>query len=332
MKLNAYQFEQQLEKPLSPIYIISGDDILLKNDAIHLLRKKAKQAGFSERIRIVPEAGFDWESLYTILNANSLLAEKRIIEIDFRDHTPNKIAAPILESYANNPARDNLLIIDISKIDDKIAKSTWYKALEKAGIAVAIWPISREQLPQWIINRARKYKMQLPIDAANLLADYVEGNSAAAAQMLEKIYLLRPEKAIDSALLQTILADESRFTVFDFVEHLIAGDKTKALHILETLKNDGTEPTLILWSITRELRMLADLSHLLKQGSTYDQLFTKYRIFARRQSAVRKFLSKFNTANCWRLLSHAATIDPLIKGGAAGNPWEALQLFCLRCA
>src|SRR3990167_8559048 len=133
MKLNSYQFEQQLEKQLAPIYTISGDEILLKNDAINLLRKTAKQAGFSERVRIVPEAGFDWESLYTILNSNSLLADKRIIELDFREHSPNKIAAQILEDYAANPARDNLLIIDISKIDEKIAKSAWYKSVEKAG-------------------------------------------------------------------------------------------------------------------------------------------------------------------------------------------------------
>lgn len=330
MKLNSYQFEQQLSKSLGAIYIISGDDILLKNDAINLLRKIAKAAGFSERIRITPEAGFDWESLYTILNANSLLAEKRIIELDFRDHTPVKVAAQILENYATNPVRDHLLIVDISKIDDKIAKSAWYKALEGAGVAVAIWPISREQLPQWIITRARKYKMQLQPDAANLLADYVEGNSAAAAQMLEKIYLLRPEKPVDCTLLQTILADENHFTVFDFVEHFIAGDKVKSLHVLETLKEDGTEATLILWSIARELRMLADLSQLLKQGNSLDQLFTKYRIFARRQSAVRRFLNKWNAQDCWQLLSYAAAIDPMIKGAAQGNAWEALQLFCLR--
>src|SRR5579872_3542471 len=148
MKLNSYQLEQQLEKELASIYIISGDEIILKNDAINLLRKTAKNAGFSERIRLSPEAGFDWEQLFTILNSNSLLAEKRIIELDFREQTPNKIAAQILQEYAANPVKDNLLIIDISKIDDKVAKTAWYKALEKSGIVVTIWPIAREQLPQ----------------------------------------------------------------------------------------------------------------------------------------------------------------------------------------
>lgn len=330
MKLTYYQLEPHLNKSLAPVYIISGDEILLKQDALQLIRKTAKQAGFSERIRISPEAGFDWEQLYSMLYSGSLLAEKRIIEFDFRDIAPPKAASAILQEYAKNPNPNNLVSIDIEKADDKIQKSAWFKALEAVGMVVNIWPIPRDQLPQWIMNRAKKYKLQLNHDAANVLADYVEGNLIAAAQALEKIYLLKPEQAINAQLIETILTDESHFTVFDFIENLIAGDKSRALHILETLQNDGTEAVLILWAITRELRLLADWSQQIKHGSTFDSIFQKYRVFGRRQSSIRHFLSKFSTQDCWQKLNQAAEIDRLIKGAAPGNSWEALQLFCLR--
>ncbi len=58
------------------------------------------------------------------------------------------------------------------------------------------------------------------------------------------------------------------------------------------------EPTLILWAITRELHILADLSEAMKKGSTLDSLFPKFRIYAKRQMAVKKFLSRFTTADC----------------------------------
>lgn len=330
MKLTQAQLEPHLSKSLAAIYIVSGDEILLKQDVLQLIRKAAKQAGFNERIRITPEAGYDWEQLYSMLYSGSLLAEKRLFEFDFRDMTPNKVASAILQDYAKKPSPDNLLLIDISKVDDKIQKSAWYKALEGAGIAIPVWPIAREQLPQWISQRAKKYKLQINPDAAKLLADYVEGNLIAAAQALEKMYLLQPAQAVDTTLVQSILTDESRFTIFDFIENLIAGDKTRALHILEQLQGEGTEPTLILWAITRELRLMADLAQQHKNGSSFDSLFQRYRVFGRRQSAIRQFIGKHSAPACWQKLSHAAEIDQIIKGASPGNVWDALQLFCLR--
>lgn len=330
MKLTYFQLEPHLSKNLSPIYIVSGDELFLKQEAIQLIRKAAKQAGCTERVRLIPEAGFDWEELYTLLHSNSMFAEKSILELDFRDALPNKTASAILQEYGKNPISNNILLIDVGKIDDKISRSAWYKSLEKISTIINIWPIPREQLPLWIINRAKKYKLQMPADAANLLADYVEGNLVAAAQAIEKIYLLKLEKPITVELVQAILANESRFTLFDFTDSLIAGDRARTFTILENLKQDGTEPILILWGITRELRLLAELSAQLKQGISYDILFQKHRIFARRQGPLRRFLTTFSVDHCREFLSQAAEIDKVIKGVAPGKVWDHLQLFCLR--
>lgn len=332
MKLTYFQLEPQLAKTLAPAYIVSGDEIILKQDAAQLIRRAAKTAGFTERVRISPETGFDWDQLYSLLHSPSLMAEKKLIELDFRDSLPSKSASAILEEYAKQPSTDNLLLIDCNKVDDKIAKSAWYKALEKSGIHIAIWPIPHEQLPKWIIQRAKKYKLTLQPDAAALLADYVEGNLIAASQTLEKIYLLKPENAVDITLIRSILADESRYNVFDFIDALTAGECSRAIDILANLRQEGLEPILVLWAITRELRLLADMSQKQKQGTTLDTLFQQNRIFARRQISIRRFLSKYSFQDCWRLLEQAATLDKIIKGAAPGNVWDTLQLFCLKMA
>jgi len=330
MKLTYFQLEAHLAKHLASLYLISGDELLLKQDAIQWIRKTAKNAGYSERIRLSPETGAEGERLYSMLYSTSLLAEKRLLELDFRESTPNKITGKILQEYAEKPLSDTILLMDIGKVDAKLAKSTWIKAFEKSGVVVTIWPIPHEQLPQWILKRAHKYKLQFNPDAAHLLADYVEGNLMAAAQTIEKLYLLKPEKPVDIQLIQTILTNESRFTIFDFIDSLIAGEKSRTLHILNNLKEDGTEPVLILWGITRELRLLADYAKQIQQGCTYEQLFQKLRIYSRRQMPIRNFLSKFTVADCYRLLTHAAEIDKIAKGAVLGNVFECLQLFCLR--
>ncbi|VVC76235.1 DNA polymerase III subunit delta [Aquicella siphonis] len=332
MKLTYFQLEPHLARQLAAVYIFSGDELLLKQDALSLLRKAARKAGFSGRVRIPPEAGFDWEQLYSLLYSTPLLAEKRLFELDFRDSGPNKAAAKILQEYAKNPVPDIILSLDTGKIDSKTAKSAWYQSLEKAGVVISLWPIPREQLPQWMIQRARKYKLSLQPDAAGLLADYVEGNLTAAAQAIEKIYLLQPQKPVDIELIQNVLTDESRFTLFDFIDSLIAGDTPRTLHVLEALRAEDTEPVLVLWGIARELRLLADYARRIREGCTYEQLFQQQRIFPRRQAAVRRFLDRFSAADCRGLLVHAAEIDRVIKGAVKGAAWDCLRLFCLRLA
>lgn len=330
MKLNLSQLEQQISQKLSAIYLISGDDPIQKQEAMQMLRKAARAAGYTERVRIAPEAGQDDDALYTTLYSPSLSAEKILLELDFRNKPPTKSAADILENYAAKTSAEILVLIDTAKLDDTASRSAWYKAIEKIGTVVTIWPIPREQMPQWIMTRARKYKMNIQHDAASLLTDYVEGNLGAAAQAVEKIYLLKPEKPIDAELIQSILADESRYTVFDLTEAMINTNKARTLHILDTLRLDGTEAVIVLWGIARELRLLADIAALQQQGTSWDEVFKKYRIFSRRQQSIRSFLGRFSRQACQECLVHAADIDRILKGAAPGNGWDALQMLCLR--
>lgn len=332
MKINLPQLDQEIRKGLSRIYVISGDDPVLKNDAIRMIRKAASLQGFTERTRLAPDAGLDEDHLYTCLYSPSLTTDKILLELDLRSKAPVKAIASILADYAKKPADDVMLLIDIAKLDDTAKRSAWYKAMEKTGTIVTVWPIAREQLPQWIKSRGQRYKLNIQQDAAMLLADYVEGNLTAAAQTIEKLYLLKNDKPIGTSDIQAVLADESQFTVFDLTEAMIGDDKARTLHILKTLQDDGMEATIVLWGICRELRIMANLAAEYQHGSSWDELFRKHRIFSRRQTSVRKFLSRFSLQKCNSCLSHAADIDKTLKGAQPGNPWNAMQLLCLRLA
>lgn len=329
MKLNLQQLEQQITQKLAPVYLISGDDPVQKLEALQLLRKAARNAGFNERVRLAPEAGQE-DQLFSALHSGSLLSEKTLLELDFRHKAPAKAAAEILENYAASPSTSLLVLIDTAKLEDTAARSNWYKTIEKNGVVVTVWPITREQLPQWIITRAKRYKIVIQPDAAALLADYVEGNLTAASQAIEKIYLLKHDQPVSAELIQNILADESRFTVFDLAESMISPNKARTLHILESLRLDGTEPAIVLWSITRELRLLAEMAEARQQGISWDEVFKKHRIFSRRQTGLRSFLGRSSREACLDNLTHAAGIDRMLKGAEPGNCWDALQILCLR--
>src|SRR3990167_2803778 len=160
MKLSYLQLEKQINKILAPIYLISGDELLLVQETLDLIRSSAQKAGFSERVKLTADANPEWgEMLYTEAHSLSLFNERRIFELDLRNVKFNQASSHLLQAYANHPDPNTLLLIEIHKLDKKNEQSSWYKAIEKNGVATQIWPIPQEQMPAWIIKRAKKMNL-----------------------------------------------------------------------------------------------------------------------------------------------------------------------------
>ncbi len=333
MKLAYQQLEQHLTKKLAGIYVLSGDELLLIQDAANFICNAAHKAGFTERTIIAAEANTDWgKILYSNVHNLSLLATKRIVKLNIVSTKLTAECSQILQDFAAKPPADTLLLVCMNKVDSKIEKTAWYQALEKNGIVIQIWPITAEQLPAWIKQRAQKSGLNITTEASALLANQVEGNLLAAAQEIEKLCLLSTTETIDNSAVEKLIADNARFDIFQLVDSALLGNSSRCLRILDNLKADDTEPPLVLWALARELRTLAEIAKQTKQGATLSSLFSKFRIWEKRQPSVRSFLQRHTRENCWQLLSQAAQIDRLIKGAEAGNTWDTLQRFAMNIA
>lgn len=330
MKLAIQQLETHVAKQLASIYLVSGDEILLVQEAVDLLRKSAQKKGFTERVRIAVESGSDWgKLLYSEGHSLSLFSEQRILELDLRSVKMNKENSEILQAYADKPPADTLLIIYANKLDAKALQNKWCKAIDKNGVIITIWPINAEQLPQWIMQRAKNLQLLLTPGAASRLAQQVEGNLLAAAQEIEKLCLLQPDGVLDEKALEEIIANHAHFDIFNLVDSVLAGNSKRSLHILQNLFAEDTEPTLIIWALARELNTMADVGKQVQQGAMLPSLFAKYRIWDKRQTPVRAFLKRCSPVQCWDFLIHAAQIDRIIKGAESGNVEDELERLVL---
>ncbi|MDR3490445.1 MAG: DNA polymerase III subunit delta [Gammaproteobacteria bacterium] len=331
MKLNYPQLASHLIKNLAPIYIVSGDETLLVQEAVALIRSSAREKGYTERTSLSIDAGTDWEKIFhSEAHSLSLFATKRIIELQLAGTKPNANANKILQSLANKPLQDTLLIISTHKLDAKLSATNWYKALEKNGVAVQVWPITPDQLPAWISQRAKNLKLNIALDAAKLLAELVEGNLLAAAQEIEKLAMLQPAGTITIDTIEQAVTDNARFDIFTLVECAFSGNTKRSLRMLANLQAEDVEPILVLWALSREIRTLAEISYQVKQGVALSSLFTKFRVWEKRQPGMRRFLQQQTLPECWALLSHAAKIDRILKGITPGNVWDELQQLTLQ--
>jgi DNA polymerase-3 subunit delta len=336
MKLNSNQLGRHLQGALAPVYVVSGDDPLLCQEAADAIRSAARRQGFDERQVFSADANFDWGTLLQAGASLSLFAERRLLELRLPSGKPGDKGAAALVEYASRPTEDTLLLISLPKLDASAQKTKWGKALVEGTHTqfVQIWPVDAGQLPQWIRQRLSQAGLAAQPEAIDLIAARVEGNLLAAAQEIEKLKLLADGSQITLETVQAAVADSARFDVFGLVDALLNGEPAHALRMLEGLRGEGVEPPVILWALARELRVLASLAQQYSQGIPLDKAFSQARppIWDKRKPLMSKALQRHSAQRWGQLLQDAQHIDAQIKGQATGSVWIGLSRLVLLMA
>ncbi|WP_068830385.1 DNA polymerase III subunit delta [Pseudomonas sp. BMS12] len=336
MKLNPNQLGKHLQGGLAPVYVVSGDEPLLCQEAEDAIRAAARAQGVSERQVFHAEASFDWGLLYEAGASLSLFAEKRLLELRINNGKPgDKGTAAILE-YLQRPPEDTTLLISLPKLDGSTQKTKWAKALIEGPNSqfLQIWPVDAAQLPAWIRQRLSQAGLAASQEAVELIAARVEGNLLAAAQEIEKLKLLAEGNQVDASTVQAAVADSARYDVFGLIDAILNGEAAHAQRMLEGLRGEGVESLFILVMLARELRQLAGIAQQYSQGVPLEKAFASARppIWDKRRPLIAKAVQRHTAARWHQLLIDAQRIDAQVKGQAAGDPWRSLSRLAMLMA
>jgi DNA polymerase-3 subunit delta len=329
MKINADQLPANLKRGLAPVYLVAGDEPLLHQEALDAIRHSARQQGYSGREVFHVDRSFDWNSFRQSTESMSLFSEQRIVELRMPTGKPGDTGRNVIQEYLAQPAEDILLLIVTGKLDASVMKTKWIKLVESIGVLVQVWPVERAHMPRWIAGRMKAAGLQAEADAIELLADRVEGNLLAAVQEIEKLRLLHGAGHISAEQVAEAVADSARFDVFKLMDAVLAGDARRGMRILQALREEGLEPVLVLWAVSREIRQLAGMSAACEQRPL-DSVLSQYRVWNRRKPLIKKALQRYPREQWQALLAHCGQVDRMIKGMAAGNAWDELLQLCIQ--
>lgn len=332
MKITANQLTPHLKKTLLPCYLVTGDETLLVQEALDALRARARDAGFGSRELHVAGAGFDWGDLRVAGGNLSLFAEKRIVELRLPTGKPGKAGAATIVDFLGNLDDDLLLLVTAPKLDRSGTASKWVKSIDTAGGIVQIWPVGARELPGWVAERMQQAGLIPDRDAVRLVADRVEGNLLAAQQEIEKLRLLLGEGPVTAADVDAAVVDSSRFDVYKLVDAAVAGDASRAVRILGGLRAEGTEPVIVMWALTRELRTLARLADSVRNGAGLGGNLQKFGVWRNREGLVRACVSRHQPDEFYRLIKLAGRADAAAKGQLLADPWQLASDIVLRLA
>jgi len=345
MRLRAEQLEGHLEqakkKGLASLYLISGDVPLLVQEAADSVRQQARAAGCVERIVLEAERGFDWQTLLQESSGMSLFAEQRLIELRLPSAKPGDAGSKALQAYVEQvsvaASGGDVLLLVAGKIEKQSQKSKWFKALDKVGIIVQFWPLEGQQLLGWVDQRLRSRGLQGDREVVKLLAERGEGNLLACAQEVDKLQLLYTDGAgsvvqIDVAAVMNAVVDSARYDVFGLVDSALLGDVSRVNRIVAGLRAEGTEPVVILWALTRELRLLIDITMAMAVGGSLSAQLARLRVWDKRKPMVSAGVQRLSQPALRAMLARSARLDRVIKGKATGNVWDELLQLALMMA
>ncbi|MFV5311613.1 DNA polymerase III subunit delta [Acinetobacter schindleri] len=297
-------------------WVLHGQEPLLEQNLMDAFRASWQQREV-ERQRYDVSSVSDWKNVFNALNSLSLFSTQLAVEVH-GNIKPDASGIKLLKSYLQQDS-DNLLLIIMPKQDSSSLKSSFFQVMDANGVNVyltANYPRDRQQI---LSVEAEKLGIKLANDAWAWLEQHHEHNLLAAKNSLMRVSDTFAEiDVIQVDHLYACLQDQSRYSTYDLSDALLNGNLAQSIKIFQYLIASGEPLSLILWSISKEMRLLMQLFEEPQNALQIGIWKTKVSLY---QQALRRLSPQ--TFLAWPAL--LLRIDASIKGLGHENPEHLVQ-------
>lgn len=330
--LNSENLPRHLATGLKPLYIVTGDALLLAIEAADSIRAAARKDGYSERETFVVEQHFKWAELRNSTQSLSLFAERKMVDIRIPSGKPGVEGAQALQEYVANLSSDILTLISLPKLDKATQNSKWFVALHQKSVVIQADDIPRSALPGWLAGRLKRQGQSAEPATLEFLADRSEGNLLAACQEIQKLALLYPPGLLSFEQVKDAVMDVARYDISKLSEAMLSGNAARFARILDGLRAEGMATVLVLWAMSEDIRKLGRVLQAMQRGSNISNAMRDAHIWGASLSQIENAARRVKFAHIERALQQAARLDKTIKGLRAGDVWDELLQLGLRFA
>ncbi len=330
MKLFPERLPEQLRRGLAPVYLIAGPERLLVEEASDQVRRACREQGIDERIRLTADGRFEWTELGQATETGSLFASRRLVELRLPSGKPGTEGGKTIRQWLEDGSEDVLLLI-CDQWEMAQERSAWARAVDAAGVYVPAWSVKPERLPGWIAQRLKSRGLEADSAVSRFLAERLEGNLLAAAQEVDRLALLFPDRRLTLDAVREAVADNARFDAFRLAELVLSGQAGAALRCIRGLRESDSPPPGVLWALGRELEIALDVARRGRRESP-DRVFADLRVWKSRQGPIQACINRLGERRLEQVAARLSRLDRLSKGQAAGSFWTELERLSIAIA
>jgi DNA polymerase-3 subunit delta len=330
MRIKPEQLKSSLQKKLMPVYFLTGDEPLQLAELADAIRQSAKDSGFENREILSVDHSFQWHELAFAADSLSIFSDKKVLDLRLPSGSPGIEGSKALINYCERIPEETILLITAGKVSSSTFKAKWMDAIDKKGVIIQVWPLDGQDLLRWLDHRMQQRGISTDSEGLRILASRIEGNLLAAAQEIEKLYVLYGTGKLSNQQIFDVVADSSRYDVFKLIDAVLSSDINRILKILTALRSEGIAAPIVLWALTREARTLIKIKTALSQGQNKETVFTANQIWDKRKQLINNALNRLNDNQLNGILVLSAKADRQIKGQEQGDIWELMLVICLK--
>lgn len=288
--------KMRLQKKVEPCYVVQGEDLLLYDRALELLKKAVNLQMEDFNLIVFDDKSFNADAVIESCETLPMGSDKKIVLIKNIEKVPENFKKK-LRDYLKNPVETTCLVIfDFNNLFDFIIS-------EK----ISAKRLDDKSLSDLIVSELKSHGKEITSDAVQQLIESCCNYYSLIENELCKLNVC-DESLITQKIVENLVCKETEFTVFELTDALSRKDSDKAVSLLNLMEKDTKTFTLIL-NHFRRLFFVA-ISDMAEKELSELLNVKEYAII--KAKSLSKNFSKLQLKNIYEMLND---VDFFIKNG-----------------
>jgi DNA polymerase III subunit delta len=249
------------------VYLLLGDDEERKSRGVEKLRT-------GRTVEAYDASETSPETLVSACNSFSLFGEGPFVVLKNLD-TWNAAQKAVIVDYLKDPSPGSDLILLGKKLG---ARERLLSAVKNSGEVHTFDQPTGKALVRWLVGHAKKMDLSLPEDVAEDLANRCSGDKLRLLQETEKLALYVGDRTTTHDDVAALCPPDVQSNIFAFVDSLAAGQRDRALALLEDLISTGEPPLRLTFMIRRQFQLVARARALIERGTPQKEIASQLKV------------------------------------------------------
>ena len=253
------QLAKSLKEGISPVYLIEGDEVYFRDNAVSAIRAACKiNNPMLNDARYEGETlkGAGLSALVRALGTLPFLDNMRLVRAcEF--YPTEKEWEMYLKKYCANPCPSTVfLIVNSTK------RANGAQLSRKSGVTyVDCSREDEETLSRWLFGVSRKMGIQMDADAAQLMVRYCARDAARMRMETEKLaYVLGENATVTRAAVEEYVAKDIEYKIYELTQAASRRNFAQFSEILADMLGKGSDEYSVLAALISHFRTLCEVS------------------------------------------------------------------------
>jgi DNA polymerase-3 subunit delta len=313
--MNVSQLPAHLAKQAGPLYAVIGEEDLLRDTALALIKQAvlgAEGSDFNCDLFYGDEA--EGAEIAACASEVAVFAPRRLVIVKGTDKLGPKQSEALLP-YLRAPNDATTIVFIAPKLDGRLKFS---QALIQASLVVDCAPLKESQLLGWLKQEAARLGVRINEEALDLLKEASGGSLSSVRREMEKLASYVPaDREGTVADVAALRGTQPGASVFDLAAAIGSQRRGTALSVLARNLEAGEAPLRILGSLVWQYRRLWKVKDLVRQAGREGEAA---RLLRMDPYQIRPFLGQFSESHLREAFRLFLETDEKLKGGSGGRP------------